>query len=493
MKISLFVASMVLAANAAADLPVNTYFSLAVTENSHNHAGDNLLYLDFQQQLDSAAITPRVVVSPRLKGAAITLDGQLDDWNSRQFSRIQARVMNNYPLSEYYDAVPGEIEVASAHDGEHLYFALRFTDANHDASINRNRWHFDGQQWRKQPHVKPNPGTPASRAINATDSLGGGESEDRVLFMFPIVDRQGNFRDGSHGCAGYCHTELVQSGDPREQMIGEEVVKMHTALADDRADIWHWTSSRSAPANTLKDAHLTQEDRVGDSGQAPDQDNDYRKRVDKNGPAGPAYVSRKDYSADNYRKPGFSTALLPEEDLLPVTPDMVFATGASVPYSVTRPSTGSRGDVTVVSHYNPDTYQWTLEFQRKLATGNADDHDFTQGDAATRPTLAVIEPGDPALGAKLFKEKKCFSCHGDQGEGKFRDGHWQFPRIQRASGPLIFKTADHERPKRTAALSFKVTAGAPRPDALMPYIDISAQEAEHVASWLQTQFIPRGQ
>ncbi|WP_210396618.1 ethylbenzene dehydrogenase-related protein [Motiliproteus sediminis] len=491
MNKSVFIASLFAIGSASASSPVNTYFSLAVTENSHNHAGDNLLYLDFDAGLD--AVSPRVVVSPKIKSNAITLDGNLGEWRDEQFSQITARVMNNYPLSEFYDAVPGEIEVASAHDDHHVYFAVRFTDANHDASTNRNRWIWDGNQWVTKPHVATNPAAPASRAVNADDELRGAESEDRVLFMFPIIDKLGNFRDGRHGCAGLCHAELAESGDPGEKMIAEDVAKMRTAVYGDMADIWHWTSTRSAPSNTLKDAYADQDGRHGDPGRSGDQDNDYRKRIDRKGTPGPAWVSRSDYEAGRYNQPGFTTGRLTEDDLLEVTADMRFAKGVSVPYSVPRQPMGSYADVEVASHFNPDSFQWTLEFKRRLDTGNFEDHNFLEGEPAQRPTLPVIERGDSVLGAKLFKERKCVACHGEQGEGVFENGAWVYPRIQRASGALIYKTADPNRPKRRDALSFKLAPDAERPRALMPYIKLTAQEAEHIASWLQTQFTPAGQ
>ena len=496
----LMISYLALPAIAAAATPVNTYFSIAVTENSHNHVGENLLYLDFQTQLDSRVVTSQHVVSPKIGDNQIKLDANLADWEPEQFSRISGRVMNNYPLSEFYDAVPTEIELASAHDNQHLYFAIRFIDANYDASTNRNRWIHNGSSWNKQQHVQTNPAAPAARAVNSQEQLAGEESEDRVFFMFPIVDEQHNFRDGGVGCAGYCHTNLVDSKDPSQHLTGEGVVAMHSSLEGDLADIWHWTSTRSAPSHTLKDGYLiytqaSDDGRKADPGQSPDIDNDLKKlNLDPaSSTKGPAYISATEASKGLYAKLSHTTVQLTEEDLLRIEPGMKFALGSSLPYSISRPTTGSRGDVEVASHYDPQTHLWTLEFKRLLDTGDAEhDRIFTQGAAAKAPSQTRPHYGDPIRGEKLYQELKCASCHGSHGEGEFKEDRWLFPRIQRASGALIQKTAAPHRPKRLAALAYLRNQGASIPAALMPSIPLSPQDAEDIAVWLQQQFTPIG-
>ncbi|MEH6471876.1 MAG: ethylbenzene dehydrogenase-related protein [Halopseudomonas sp.] len=496
----LMISCMVAPAIAVAATPVNTFFSVAVTENSHNHIGENLLYLDFQSSFDSSAVSHQRVVSPKVVDNSIQLDASLSDWQPEQFSKIAGRVMNNYPLSEFYDAVPTDIELASAHDSQHLYFAIRFKDANHDRSSNRNRWINDGGSWSKQQHVAPTPGSPAASAVNVSDTLAGNESEDRVFFMFPIVDKQLNFRDQGVGCAGYCHTNLADSGNPKQHLIGEDVVAMHTSLEGDLADIWHWTSTRSAPSRTLKDGHLiyakgSDSGRKGDPGKSPAIDNDLKKLKlnGSEGLKGPAYISHADYEKGLYDKLSHTTAQLTEDDLLKIKPGMELALGSSVPYTIHRQASGSRADVEVASHFDPATQLWTLEFKRLLDTGDAEhDRIFTQGTPASPPTVARPNTGDSQQGQKLYQSRKCEACHGQQGEGVFEDDRWLFPRIQRASGSLIFKTAEPHRPKRLQALAYLRQQGAEIPDALMPSIPLTPQEAEDIAAWLQQQFIAIG-
>lgn len=500
MKLKGLIAGCLVApAIATAATPVDTYFSVAVTENSHNHSGENLLFLDFQDQLNSALASNMQVVSPKVTDDSISLDGKLLDWKPEQFSAIAGRVMNNYPLSEFYDAVPTDIRLASAYDSQYLYFAIQFEDANHDASGNRNRWVYDGAQWNKQQHLQPNPGAPINRAINTTEIITGSESEDRVFFMFPVVDKQYNFRDGGIGCAGYCHTNLVDSGNPAEAIIGDGVVAMHTTLEGDLADIWHWTSTRSAPGRTLKDGHLIYAEgansgRKADPGKSPDIDNDLKKlKLDGSSDQGPAYISHAEFEQGAYDKLSHTTQNLSEAQLLRVEPGMEFALGSSVPYSIKREASGSRSDVEVASHFDPASNLWTLEFKRLLDTGDAaNDRNFMLGQAAIAPTKARPDSGNIVRGAKLFDIRKCAACHGEQGEGVYEEGRWLFPRVQRTSGSLIMKTTSPHRQKRLQALTYLRERGAVVPDALMPAIPISPQEAEDIAAWLQQQHIPVG-
>ncbi len=494
--------TMAFAANTAldsTDTPADTYFSIAVTENSHNHAGENLLFLDFQSQLDSTVSSSQQVVSPRVTDNQIQLDADLSDWQPEQFSTVAARVMNNYPLSEFYDAVPNQIKLASAYDSQYIYFAVQFEDANHDASINRNRWIYDGSKWTKQSHQQANPAAPTSKAVNSAERLNGKESEDRLFLMFPIVDKQHNYRDNGLGCAGYCHTNLIDSGNPTETMIGEDVVAMHTSIDGDLADTWHWTSTRSAPERTLKDAHLiftqgSDSGRKGDPGKSPSLDNDLKKlKLGGNGSTGPAYISQSEFEKGAYNKLGHTTVRLSEDDLLRIEPGMQFAPGSSVPYTIHRPTAGNLGDVDVASHFDPKTKRWTLELKRLLDTGNPQqDRIFTQGQAAIAPTTPRQVTGDSERGAEVCREFKCAACHGDEGQGTYEQERWLFPRIQRTSGSLILKTANHQRQKRLLALAYERDPSTSIPDMWMPAIPLLPQQAEDVAAWLQQQLTPIG-
>lgn len=476
--------------------PADTYFAMAVTENSHNHYGENLLYLDFQEHPNTAKIAPRVVISPRIEPGSVTIDGKMDDWNPTYLTTVWGRVMNNYPLSEYYDAVPGEITLGSAWDETYIYFLVRWEDANHDASTQRNLWVFDGEQWVKKTHVKPNDGAPAARTVNKNDELYGHESEDRVFFMFPIRDMQRNFRPGGLGCAAYCHANAELSGALTEAAVGEDVAAMHTNVAEDKADIWHWTSTRSLPSLTLKDGHLVYgigdyNGRKADKGDAPTVNNDTKKlKMSKS--SQPAFMSLRDAVAGNYGSEQPDSTAFQQHDAVPIE-ELNFAGGDTIPYSISRPSTGSRGDVLAYAAFDASSHTWTLELKRMLNTGDGNDFQFVSGTGAIPPDNPAAIVGDAERGAQLYQSHGCAACHQDKGQGLFQDGKWVFPRVQRTSGPTILKTVLFNREMRGAVRSFIAEEMKKSAQRIMPDIELTEQEAEDVATWLQQQFTPLGQ
>jgi len=476
----------------AGGAPGDTYFSVAVSENSHNHYGDNLLFLEFVEQ---AQVAPpaRTVLSPRLAPGSVHLDGRADEWNVDILSTVQSRVMNNYPLSEHFDATPTPLLVGSGFDEEYIYFLLQWEDANHDASVNRNRWVYSGSQWVQQEHLRAKAGAPAAAAVNRDDKLAGGEDEDQVFMMFPIVDRQGNFRDGGMGCGGYCHVSLMASADPRQAHIGDGASAMHAGIPDDTADLWHWTATRSRPMNTLLDGYIdygeeSYNGRKADAGTHPFEDNALADEFR------PKYVHRDDYQAGRYKQPGFETRSLGREDLLAITPDMVFAEGVSLPFYIGVPATGSRADVDAAANFDRQSHRWTLEIRRKRVTGDKHDRQFVSGGDAQPPSdRPVLQAGDVARGEQLFQDKACAACHGDKGEGRFENDKWIYPRNQRVSGPAIRNTTSPHRPKRIQHLAVEVNKWGEEPtEALMPFVNLTAQEAEDIAAWSQRQIITRG-
>ncbi len=477
------------------NVPADTYFALAVTENSHNHYGENLLYLNFLEHLNTSLIAPRVVISPRMESGSITLDGSADDWNPTYLSKIWGRVMSNYPLSEYYDAVPGEITVGSAWDDDYVYFLVRWVDANHDASIQRNLWVYDGETWKKKKHVKPKEGTPAANAINVGDELFGNESEDRVFFMFPIQDMQRNFRANGLGCAAYCHANAEISGAFTEASVGEDVAAMHTNVAGDKADVWHWMSTRSLPSLTLKDGHLVYgvgdyNGRKSDKGNAPSIPNDTSKLgMGKN--AQPAYMSYRDSMSGSYGSESNDRTQFEIQDAVPIQGE--FTIGDTIPYSINRPSTGDRGDVTSFASFDEKSKVWTLEIRRLLNTGDGNDHQFVPGSSAGEPDNPAAIVGNAERGKQLYQTQGCAACHMQSGEGLYQNGKWVFPRVQRTSGATILKTVRLNREMRGAVRSFIADEMRQATQRIMPDLEITEQEAEDIASWLQTQFTPLGQ
>ena len=471
----------------AGDTPKDTYFSLAVSENSHNHYGENLLFLDFQERLSDSQSHPRQVRAPRVDAGAIRLDGRLDDWKLDAFATVRGRVMNNYPLDEHFDATPGSILVGAAFDDDYLYMALRFEDANRDASTNRNRWVYRNGRWVTQAHARAVEGSLAAGAVNRDGVLEGAEDEDQLFVMFPMVDEQRNFVDGGLGCGGYCHANLALSPDPARSQVGDGVASMHTALPGDVADLWHWTATRSAPMNTLKDGYIdygeqSYNGRKADDGTDPFEQNALQE------PFRPRYLSRKAFEAGAYSRPGFSTGRLAPDDLLPLDEGMELAEGVSVPFYIPVPSTGGRADVETAARFDEETFTWTIELRRRLATNDPHDRQFLAGRDAAPPVAPVVLPGDPERGAELFAAKSCAACHRENGEGLFEEGRWIYPRNQRVSAPAIRKTVSPYRPERMRHLAFELDRYEESPPkSLMPFVRLSPQEAEDIAAWLQTR------
>ena len=471
--------------------PADTYFSLAVSDNSHNHYGENLLFLDFEAQKTTCHSHRKTVCATPVSQNEIILDGKMNDWKQQLFTKIDGRVMNNYPLGEHYDAVPTNLEVAAAYDKENIYFVIHYEDANHDASINRNRWIYNQGSWKRQAHVKPQNNTPASKTSNINESLAGFEDEDQLFMMFPIVDQQNNFTDNGLGCAGYCHANLYLSANPKDGKIGDGASSMHTGLPDDIADLWHWTATRTRPMNSLKDGYIEYGDesyngRKEDEGIHPFESNALNK------PLRPQYIHKGDYQAGNYLIPGFRTELLTPADIMEISPDMKFAAGVSIPFYVHNPDSGSLADVRTSASFNSEDKTWTIEIKRKLKTSDKHDRQFVAGEDARAPILPIVNKGNPQRGEKLYKEKACADCHGDSGQGTFKEVNWSYPRNQRTSAPVIFKASSLNRARRLNNLVHELLKyEEDPPEVLMPFVKLTPQEAEDIASFLQKQFIHR--
>lgn len=441
--------------------PIDTYFSLAVTENSHNHAGARTLFLDFQDVTpDRSVIQNNVVISPRVNQGDITLDGNSSDWDTANMTIVSGLVQNNYPLSEFIDAMPTEITVGSAWDGVYIYFLVQWEDTGYTASTKYAKWVF-GEQGRGETGWNPRvnsgvtPGAPNENAANAGHLLAGAESEDRIFMMFPIADGENNFIDGGIGCAAYCHSNL-KDDNPFQNYTGMGVVAMHTNLTDDTADILHWKSSRTAPSGYSDDQLLiyaagSDNGRISDSGSAAYLNNPL---VSGN----PAYrhSSGLDYTGD----------ILLLADAVPF--DGTPLTGDLIPSIISMQPGGSRGDVESREYYDPVSHRWTVEFRRLIDTGNSDDHQFNAGTNATPPASAAVATVNPVMGETLYNDN-CASCHGTNGVGSVAGNTWAFPRVQRTSGSLILKAI------QTVGVMQGLAAG------------LSEQDVEDIAAFLQTQ------
>jgi cytochrome c len=148
--------------------------------------------------------------------------------------------------------------------------------------------------------------------------------------------------------------------------------------------------------------------------------------------------------------------------------------------------------VTAYATFDKKTYRWTLEIKRALNTGDGNDYQFIPGTGASAPNNPAAIVGDPERGQQLYLTHGCSACHQDKGQGLFQGGKWTFPRVQRASGATILKTVRLNREMRGAVRSFIAEEMKKSAQRIMPDIQITEQEAEDIASWLQQQFTPIG-
>lgn len=447
--------------------PADTFFSLAVTENSHNHTGARLLYLDFQQAPYSPVDQSKGEIQSRQAPVAgITLDGNAGEWDPTTFTTVNGLVQNNYPLSEFIDAVGTDISVGSAWDASNVYFVVQWEDAGHTASQRIKKWIFGDQGsgqtgWNQQVNVGATPGAPNASVVNATGHvLAGSESEDRVFFMFPVNDSEGAFKSSGAGCAMYCHTNLIQD-DPYQPYTGDGVVAMHTNIAGDVADIWHWKSSRTEPSGVADDKHLVHaigsaSGRTSDSGSSAYSSNG----LNTSGTPTSMHSSGLGYLGD----------ILQQALAIPFAGSP--SSGAEIPRYISKTPSGSRGDVATAATFDSVTNIWTVEFQRARDTGNADDHSFN-GVAEAPPTQTLVTQPNASAGAGQYMSS-CMMCHGLMGAGVDSNGAWLFPRVQRASGSLIKKAVN-----TVPAMSF--------------LSGMSDQQIEDVAAYLQTLSTPSPQ
>ncbi len=446
--------------------PADTYFSLAVTDNSTNHSGGRLLFLDFQESpSESGSGANNVVVSPRHAGAAIVLDGDAADWDETTNTRVYGTVQNNYPLSRYFDAVPTTIEIASRWDNEFVYFLVRWEDAGHQASSQFAKWVFGDQgggesAWNARLHVGPTLGAPNDGVVNREHALAGVEDEDRLFLMFPVTDSESHFAEGGLGCAGYCHGRLMDD-NPFQNHTGMSVSGMAANRTGDLADVWQWQSSRSLPMGYADDQSLeATTERAGyrpDSGSAVATENGQSVGA-------PAWMSPDGLSSTH--------DVLLRESAVPFAGTPVG--GEEIPAVVLQDPSGSRADVEARGVYDASTHTWTVELRRKLDTGASDDRIFAPGDDAEPPSAPGVSVVDAERGRELY-DAICLRCHGDAGLGIAADGKWSYPRIQRTSGSLILRTL---RTNPTMVSVARELGDSP---------EEVRQAAEDVAAYLQTQ------
>ena len=287
-------------------------------------------------------------------------------------------VQNNYPLSEFIDAVPTNITVGSAWDRDYIYFLVQWEDAGHTQSFQFKKWVYGDQGggeagWNPMVHRGKTGGAPNAGAVNGAHTLAGSENEDRVLLMFPMTDSEGHFAENGLGCAAYCHANL-KDDNPNQNYTGTTVAAMHTNVSGDEADIWHWKALRTESSGYADDKHIayatgTTNGRLSDSGTS-------------------AYSSNSLLS-DNPEFMHF-TGFVYSGDTLNQSDTAAYSGttsgGEQIPSIISHASSGSRGDVESSASYDSSNNRWTVEFRRLRNTGNSDDRQFIVDANAQAPS-----------------------------------------------------------------------------------------------------------
>lgn len=443
-------------------IPADSYFALAVTENSHNHTGARSLFLDFQDSsADNSVIQNNIVISPKITSGTITMDGNSSDWNQANLTTVNGLVQNNYPLSEFIDATVTDITVGSAWDDDYVYFLMQWEDAGHSESTKFKKWIYGESGWNYNVNRGVTTGAPNENVANAAHTLAGSENEDRVFLMFPITDSEGHFAENGLGCAAYCHANLTDDNS-NQNYTGSSVAVMHTNVSGDVADIWHWKSLRTGAEGYADDKYIEYAEN-SDNGRKSD--------------SGTSAYSNNSLSSDNptlMHDSGLSNS----DDFLNIADTTVFSgsptTGNEIPSILGRTPSGSRADVQASANYNNSTNIWTVEFRRLHNTGNSDDRQFISGTDAQAPSNATVLSTNTSTGNALY-DNYCASCHQAEGVGLASGSGWSFPRLQRTSGSLILKALED-----VSEMSGMDTSLGSTPQEV-------EQAAEDIAAYLQTQ------
>ena len=433
--------------------PADTWFAVAVAENSHNHVGDSSLYLDFPDA-DGAWLTepgPKVVHAVQLAPGQLTVDGDVSDWDGATWTAVNGLPQNNYALGRHVDGAGTEILFAAAFDADWVYFAAQWEDAAHSESRAAGVWNYEDGAWLREEAAGCVEGAPNEGVANCAQALSGDQDEDRLLLMFPIVDEAGTFEDGGLGCASYCHTAFTDSSAGDITRIGEDA-EMATSTEGDRADVWQWRAASTDPLSGADDLVVRHED---EGGMAADQGTPWSVDNALADGSGPAWRHYSDAGASEL----WDWEAVPAEGA---------EDGVAVPGRLLVGATGSRADIGASGRFEDGW--WTVELKRLRNTGNGDDHPFIPGAGPTPPTSLTAHTPDIENGAAVYTREYCEECHGLNADGVVNpgDGTWLYPPIQRASASQL------RHAQATVFAMFDVL--------------VTPDEADDVAAWLQTLY-----
>jgi PAS domain S-box-containing protein len=230
-----------------------------------------------------------------------------------------------------------EVSLKALYDSEYLYILASWPDPTESISI--DMWVFDGENWTSSGN------------------------EDRITFFWNIDDSIAGFNIA--GCAMLCH------GD-----------RMHTNAPGERGDLWYWKAARTNPLGYADDQWIDNTLIAGYDHEAKEAalrrdsteslleglSSGYMRNINERG------------DAPRYYKPQID-----DENIFIFWEDVkkgrvlevagrTFRKGYTVPGYILRRPTGSQGDIDAKGTWRNG--RWTVEFRRKLQTGNPDDVQF---------------------------------------------------------------------------------------------------------------------
>jgi len=238
------------------------------------------------------------------------------------------------------DGSIGKVDVVlhALYDNDYIYFHFSWPDPTESAD--KKLWTFDGNEW-----------------------LTSG-NEDRFAIFWNIDNSIRGFNIG--GCAMICH------GD-----------RMHTNSPDERSDAWHWKASRTNPVGYADDQYLKDVvsphdyDLMGVPSEWTGRYNDqktaggYRDNINDD-EGGPRYFEPDSEDPDDARF--IVQSEIDTGEAVEITSTISIKKGSKVPGYIIEKPEGSRGDIQAAGVWEDG--QWSLEFKRKLNTGNDDDVQF---------------------------------------------------------------------------------------------------------------------
>jgi hypothetical protein len=353
--------------------------------------------------------------SPEHKGQALTAQGgSCVTCHKGQEAKLGERIVSGkilepHPIAGKQAVI--ELAVQAAYDNDNAYFRFQWKTRNTFAGTAHPHWRFDGKNWQAygSPRLHEKVWKDGKPAIY----------EDRLSLM---IDDGGVPGFAQQGCWLSCHNgsrdmpnlatrdevqahALLGKGlnkkDVRKYLPGsrtdenvtwdktksaEEIAKL--LLAGEFVDLMQWRAHRSNPVGMADDGYVL-EYRLFDSGTGVFAQNWDKKSNQPKYMFDQSKVGFKARTAGDLRDPTKPSSLIAEKNAVAFDPDAGWKEGELIPeYYLTRAgASGSAADNAEVKGVWRDGI-WTVEWVRKLNTGQPDDKVLKAG-ALVNVGLAV--------------------------------------------------------------------------------------------------------